>query len=56
MVNSFCPRPLVSASTPIRVVDVTDLRTVIDALRVKYGLLLFSSTDPILKEVRKAPK
>jgi C1A family cysteine protease len=45
---SFADRPLVAASTTIRAVHVSELRTAIDTLRLKYGLEAMSWTDPSL--------
>jgi hypothetical protein len=42
----FTDQPSIAGSTAIRAVHTNELRTAIDALRVRFSLALFSWTDP----------
>ena len=46
--GSFIDDPLVPGLTPVKAVHFTELRTRIDALRVRAGLQRFAWTDPVL--------
>jgi len=54
-VSTFTDDPLTAGVTSIRAVHVTELRSRIDALRQRFGLVSFVWTDPVLSgEVAKA--
>ena len=42
----FSDDPLTAGTSPIRVVHITELRTRIDVLRVRFGLAPFAWTNP----------
>ena len=46
--GSFIDDPLVPGATPVKAVHFTELRTRIDALRMRAGLQRFAWTDPVL--------
>jgi subtilisin family serine protease len=46
--STFTDDPLIAGATPIKAVHVTELRSRIDALRVRFGLAGFSWTDASL--------
>lgn len=45
---TFTDSPLVAGSTPVKAVHITELRTAINTLRVRYGLGAATWTDPTL--------
>jgi len=44
--GSFTDDPLITAGTIVRAVHITELRSRVDVLRVRYGLATFAWTDP----------
>jgi glucose/arabinose dehydrogenase len=46
--RAFTDDPVVPGTTPIRAVHITELRTRVDALRMRFGLPAFPWTDPSL--------